>query len=177
MTLCPLPSVPGRVVVLGGGVIGVEFASVWASLGADVTIVEALPRLVAAEDEWSSKQLTRAFKKRGITIRTGVRCRSVDETPDGVTTTLEDGEALDADMVLVAVGRGPRTADLGLTSEGGIDLDENGFIAVDATLQTSQPGVYAVGDVVAGPQLAHRGFPQGIRVAEIIAGQAPVPGR
>ncbi|MCZ4549415.1 dihydrolipoyl dehydrogenase [Gordonia rubripertincta] len=169
-----LPSVPGRVVVLGGGVIGVEFASVWASLGADVTIVEALPRLVAAEDEWSSKQLTKAFKKRGITVRTGVRCRSVDETPDGVTTTLEDGEALDADVVLVAVGRGPRTGDLGLL-EGGIDLDEKGFIAVDATLQTSQPGVYAVGDVVAGPQLAHRGFAQGIRVAEIIAGQAPGP--
>lgn len=170
-----LPIVPGRVVVLGGGVIGVEFASVWASLGAHVTIVEALPRLVAGEDEWSSKQLTKAFKKRGITVRTGVSCRSVDETPDGVTTTLDDGETLEADVVLVAVGRGPRTAGIGLT-EGAIELDGNGFVIVDATLQSSQAGVYAVGDIVAGPQLAHRGFAQGIRVAEVIAGQHPIPG-
>ncbi|WP_207841501.1 dihydrolipoyl dehydrogenase [Williamsia soli] len=169
-----LPSVPERVLVLGGGVIGVEFASVWASLGAEVTVVEALPRLIAGEDEWSSKQLARAFKKRGITVKTGVRCVSVIEHSDGVTTTLDDGDTLEADVVLVAVGRGPRTADLGLP-EGGIDLDERGFVTVDATLQTSRAGVYAVGDIVSGPQLAHRGFAQGIRVAETIAGQAPVP--
>lgn len=169
-----LGSVPDRVVVLGGGVIGVEFASVWTSLGAQVTIVEALPRLVAGEDEWSSKQLTKAFKKRGITVKTGVRCQSVVETPDGVTTTLDDGEALEADVVLVAVGRGPRTSEIGLT-EGAIELDGNGFVTVDATLQTSQAGVYAVGDIVAGPQLAHRGFAQGIRVAEVIAGQDRAP--
>ncbi|MGM5069267.1 dihydrolipoyl dehydrogenase [Rhodococcus qingshengii] len=169
-----LASVPDRVVVLGGGVIGVEFASVWASLGAHVTIVEALPRLVAAEDEWSSKQLTKAFKKRGITVKTGVRCQSVVETADGVTTTLDDGEVLEADVVLVAVGRGPRTSGIGLT-DSAIELDSSGFVTVDATLKTSQAGVYAVGDIVKGPQLAHRGFAQGIRVAETIAGHDPVP--
>lgn len=161
-----LESVPARAIVLGGGVIGVEFASVWASFGTDVTIVEALPRLVAAEDEWASKQLTRAFKKRGITARTSSPFTSVKETPDGVTVTLESGETLDADVLLVAVGRGPNTSDLA------VDLD-NGFVAVDSRLQTSDPDVYAVGDIVRGPQLAHRGFQHGIFVAEQIAGMNP----
>lgn len=162
-----LDSVPTRAIVLGGGVIGVEFASVWASFGADVTIVEALPRLVAAEDEWASKQLTRAFKKRGITAKTASPFTGVKETPDGVTVTLESGETLDADVLLVAVGRGPNTSDL-----GEISLD-SGFVGVDDALQTSDAGVYAVGDIVRGPQLAHRGFQQGIFVAEQIAGLNP----
>jgi dihydrolipoamide dehydrogenase len=165
-----LPTVPEQAVILGGGVIGVEFASVWASLGAEVTIVEALPRVIATEDEWASKQLTRAFKKRGITVLAGARCESVMQTADGATVTLDDGQALQADVVLVAVGRGPRTFDLGL-AEGGVELDERGFVRVDASLRTTVDGVYAVGDIVVGPQLAHRGFAHGIHVAETIAGR------
>ncbi|MGA9873673.1 MAG: dihydrolipoyl dehydrogenase [Rhodococcus sp. (in: high G+C Gram-positive bacteria)] len=162
-----LDTVPTRVIVLGGGVIGVEFASVWASFGSNVTIVEALPRLIAGEDEWASKQLTRAFRKRGITARTSSPFTGVKETPDGVTVTLESGETLDADVLLVAVGRGPNTSDLGEVTV------DSGFVRVDSTLQTSEEGVYAVGDIVRGPQLAHRGFQHGIFVAEQIAGMAP----
>ena len=164
-----LDYVPKRAIVLGGGVIGVEFASVWASFGVEVTIVEALPRLVAAEDEWASKQLTRAFKKRGIAARTSSPFTGVKETPDGVTVTLDSGETLDADVLLVAVGRGPTTSDL-----GGVSMD-SGFVGVDGNLMTSDDGVYAVGDIVRGPQLAHRGFQHGIFVAEHIAGLKPVP--
>ncbi|OZC81638.1 dihydrolipoyl dehydrogenase [Rhodococcus sp. 06-418-1B] len=162
-----LDYVPKRAIVLGGGVIGVEFASVWASFGVEVTIVEALPRLVAAEDEWASKQLTRAFKKRGIVARTSSPFTGVKETPDGVTVTLDSGETLDADVLLVAVGRGPTTSDL-----GGVSMD-SGFVGVDGNLMTSDDGVYAVGDIVRGPQLAHRGFQHGIFVAEHIAGLKP----
>ncbi|SNS56555.1 dihydrolipoyl dehydrogenase [Rhodococcoides kyotonense] len=162
-----LDRLPTRAIVLGGGVIGVEFASVWASFGADVTIVEALPRLIAAEDEWSSKQLSKAFRKRGITAKTSSPFAGVKETPDGVTVTLESGETLDADVVLVAVGRGANTGAL-----GDIALD-GGFVAVDTALRTSEEGVYAVGDIVRGPQLAHRGTQQGIFVAEQIAGLEP----
>ncbi|MFW2242728.1 dihydrolipoyl dehydrogenase [Rhodococcus opacus] len=168
------PELPKRVVVLGGGVIGVEFASIWASLGAAVTIVEALPRLVAAEDEWSSKQLTRALRTRGITIMTGTRFAKAVQDESTVSVTVESGDTIEADLLLVAVGRGPRTADIGLT-ENGVALDPRGFVAVDDSLRTSQPDVYAVGDIVAGPQLAHRGFQQGIFVAETIAGLSPAP--
>nr|WP_271211608.1 dihydrolipoyl dehydrogenase [Rhodococcus wratislaviensis]GLK37737.1 dihydrolipoyl dehydrogenase [Rhodococcus wratislaviensis] len=168
------PELPKRVVVLGGGVIGVEFASIWASLGAAVTIVEALPRLVAAEDEWSSKQLTRALRTRGITIMTGTRFAKAVQDESTVSVTVESGDTIEADLLLVAVGRGPRTADIGLT-ENSVALDPRGFVAVDDSLRTSQPDVYAVGDIVAGPQLAHRGFQQGIFVAETIAGLSPAP--
>ena len=168
-----LPTLPERVVILGGGVIGVEFASVWASLGAQVTIVEALPRLIATEDEWSSKQLTRALKKRGVTVRTDARCEAVTQQAGGVTVALAGGDLLEADVVLVSVGRGPRTSGNGL-AEGGIELDERGFVRVNGALRTSQDGVYAVGDIVAGPQLAHRGFAHGIHVAEVIAGRGRV---
>ncbi|QYB07521.1 dihydrolipoyl dehydrogenase [Rhodococcus sp. USK10] len=166
------PELPQRVVVLGGGVIGVEFAGIWASLGADVTIVEALPRLIAAEDEWASKQLTRALRKRGITVMTGTRFAKAVQDDRTVSVTVESGDTIEADLLLVAVGRGPRTAGLGLT-EHGVDVDPRGFVTVDDSLRTSQPDVYAVGDIVAGPQLAHRGFQQGIFVAETIAGLSP----
>ncbi|MFD6057409.1 dihydrolipoyl dehydrogenase [Rhodococcus wratislaviensis] len=166
------PELPKRVVVLGGGVIGVEFASIWASLGAAVTIVEALPRLVAAEDEWSSKQLTRALRKRGITIMTGTRFAKAVQDESTVSVTVESGDTMEADLLLVAVGRGPRTAGIGLT-ENSVALDSRGFVTVDDSLRTSQPDVYAIGDIVAGPQLAHRGFQQGIFVAETIAGLSP----
>ncbi|MFC9839386.1 dihydrolipoyl dehydrogenase [Rhodococcus sp. NPDC127530] len=168
------PELPKRVVVLGGGVIGVEFASIWASFGAAVTIVEALPRLVAAEDEWSSKQLTRALRKRGITIMIGTRFAKAVQDESTVSVIVESGDTIEADLLLVAVGRGPRTADIGL-AENGVALDPRGFVTVDDSLRTSQPDVYAVGDIVAGPQLAHRGFQQGIFVAETIAGLSPTP--
>ncbi|MGU3437360.1 dihydrolipoyl dehydrogenase [Actinomycetes bacterium M1A6_2h] len=166
-----LDEVPQRAVVLGGGVIGVEFASIWSSLGAQVTIIEALPRLIAGEDEWSSRQIERAFRKRKIDVRTNTTFASATDTDTGVTVTLENGETLDTDVLLVAVGRGPLTGTAGL-AEAGIAL-ERGFVVTDEQLKTNFDDVYAVGDVVAGPQLAHRGFQHGVFVAEHIAGQHP----
>ena len=166
-----LDYVPRSVIVLGGGVIGVEFASVWTSFGADVTIVEALPRLVPAEDEASSKALERAFRKRKITFSTGIRFASATQDADSVTITLEDGTTLTADLLLVAVGRGPNTADLGYEANG-VTM-ERGWVMVDDHLRTSIPGVFAVGDITPGLQLAHRGFQQGIFVAEVIGGLNP----
>ncbi|MCE6997738.1 dihydrolipoyl dehydrogenase [Saccharothrix sp. S26] len=166
-----LDFIPEKVVVLGGGVIGVEFASVWSSFGADVTIVEALPRLVPAEDEYASKQLERAFRRRGIKFKTGVKFTGATQDESGVSVTLESGDVLEADLLLVAVGRGPNTAGHGY-EEAGVKM-ERGFVITDERLRTSVPGVYAVGDIVPGLQLAHRGFQQGIFVAEDIAGQNP----
>ena len=168
-----LDRVPASVVVLGGGVIGCEFASVWASFGAEVTIVEALPRLVAAEDEASSRALERAFKKRKIQVRTGAPFQSLKVTDDGVAVTVEGGDVIEAELVLVAVGRGPATEGLGY-DEQGVSM-ERGFVLTDERCRTSLDGVYAVGDIVPGLQLAHRGFQQGIFVAEDIAGLAPTP--
>lgn len=168
-----LDTVPESVVVLGGGVIGVEFASVYTSFGAKVTVVEGLDRIVPAEDEAVSKTLNRAFRKRKIDVRTGARFQSVDNREDGVTVTLEDGTELEADMLLVAIGRGPVTEDMGF-EEAGVTLDR-GFVTVDEKLRTSVDHVWAVGDIVPGLQLAHRGFAQGIFVAETIAGLDPTP--
>ena len=165
--------VPESAIVLGGGVIGVEFASVWKSFGTDVTIVEALPHLVPAEDEACSKALERAFRKRKITFHTGVRFTSATQDDNGVTVILEDGKSITADVLLVAVGRGPRTSDIGY-EENGVTLDR-GFVPVDQNLQTNVPNVYAVGDIVPGLQLAHRGFGQGIFLAEHLAGLNPSP--
>ena len=165
--------VPARVVVLGGGVIGVEFASVFRSFGSEVTIVEALPRLVAAEDEAISTQLQRAFRKRGIAFRTGVRFAGARQEGDVVTVELEGGSTIEADLLLVAVGRGPSTDGLGY-EEAGVTV-ERGLVPTDERLQTNVPNVYAVGDIVPGLQLAHRGFAQGIFVAEEIAGLSPAP--
>jgi dihydrolipoamide dehydrogenase len=166
-----LDFVPDRVVVLGGGVIGVEFASVWRSFGAEVIVVEALPRLVPAEDDFCSKQLERAFRRRGITFKTGVRFTGATQSDSGVTVSLESGEQLEADLLLVAVGRGPNTAEAGY-AEGGVAMDR-GFVLTDERLRTNLPGVYALGDIVPGLQLAHRGFAQGIFLAEDIAGLTP----
>jgi dihydrolipoamide dehydrogenase len=168
-----LDRVPESVIVLGGGVIGCEFASVWRSFGADVTIVEALPHLVPAEDEASSKALERAFRKRGMAFKTGTPFQSVKTTDTGVAVTVEGGEVLEAELLLVAVGRGPVTDGLGY-DEQGIAMDR-GFVTTDERCRTSVEGVYAVGDIVPGLQLAHRGFQQGIFVAEDIAGLSPTP--
>lgn len=168
-----LDRVPESVIVLGGGVIGCEFASVWASFGSKVTIVEALPRLVAAEDEASSKALERAFRKRKIDFRTGTPFQSVKHTETGVAVTVEGGDVIEADLLLVAVGRGPSTQGLGY-EEQGVAM-ERGFVLADERCRTNLEGVYAVGDIVPGLQLAHRGFQQGIFVAEDIAGLDPRP--
>lgn len=167
-----LPFVPRKVAVLGGGVIGVEFSSVWRSWGAEVTIIEALPHLVPNEDESVSKQFERAFRKRGIDFKLGVRFQSVVQNENGVVVTLENGETVEAELLLVAVGRGPSTAGLGF-EEAGLTMDR-GFVITNERLATNLPGVYAVGDIVPGLQLAHRGFQQGIFVAEEIAGLGPV---
>jgi dihydrolipoamide dehydrogenase len=168
-----LDYLPDRVVVLGGGVIGVEFASVWRSFGVEVTVVEALPRLLPAEDDFCSKQLERAFRRRGITFKTGVRFTGANQSNSGVAVNLESGEQFEADLLLVAVGRGPNTADAGY-AEAGVRM-ERGFVLTDDRLRTNLPGVYALGDIVPGLQLAHRGFAQGIFLAEDIAGRNPTP--
>lgn len=167
-----LTELPKRVIILGGGVIGVEFASVWRSFGAEVTIIEGLPHLVPNEEESVSKQLERAFRKRGIDFKLGVRFQSATQTADSVTVTLEDGSTVEADYLLVAVGRGPATQGLGF-EEVGIAMDR-GFVLTNDRLETNVPGVYAIGDIVPGLQLAHRGYQQGIFVAEQIAGLNPV---
>ncbi|GAA1697409.1 dihydrolipoyl dehydrogenase [Microcella alkalica] len=167
-----LDYVPKKVAVLGGGVIGVEFSSVWRSWGAEVVIIEALPHLVPNEDEAISKQFERAYRKRGIDFKLGVRFQGVTQDDNGVVVTLESGETIEADLLLVAVGRGPMTANLGF-EEVGVAMDR-GFVLTDERLRTNVPGVYAVGDIVPGLQLAHRGFQHGIFVAEEIAGLQPV---
>lgn len=167
-----LDFVPQRVVILGGGVIGVEFASVWNHWGAQVTIVEALPHLVPNEDESVSKQFERAYRKRGIEFRLGTRFQSVTQDENGVVVSLEDGSTVEGEFLLVAVGRGPATAGLGY-EEVGVAMDR-GFVLTDERLRTNVPGVWAVGDIVPGLQLAHRGFQHGIFVAEEIAGLNPI---
>ena len=167
-----LDFIPKKVAVLGGGVIGVEFSSVWRSWGSEVTIIEALPHLVPNEDEAISKQFERAFRKRGIDFKLGVRFQGVTQNDQGVVVTLENGETIEAELLLVAVGRGPLTAGLGY-EEVGITIDR-GFVITNERLATNIPGVYAVGDIVPGLQLAHRGFQHGIFVAEEIAGLNPI---
>ena len=167
-----LDYVPKSVIVLGGGVIGVEFASVWKSFGADVTIVEGLPHLVPNEDEAVSKALERAYRKRGINFILGTKFASASHTDSGVDITLEDGKVISAELLLVAVGRGPNTADMGF-EENGVAM-ERGWVLVNERLATNVPGIFAVGDITPGLQLAHRGFQHGIFVAEEIAGQNPV---
>lgn len=166
-----LDYVPKSVIVLGGGVIGSEFASVWKSFGSDVTIIEGLPHLVPLEDESSSKQLERAFRKRGINFELGTRFKSHTVTADGVTVTLEDGKTFTAEILLVAVGRGPVSANLGYEAQG-ITMDR-GFVLVDDKCRTNIPGIWAVGDLIPTLQLAHVGFAEGILVAEEIAGLNP----
>jgi dihydrolipoamide dehydrogenase len=155
-----LDFVPKKVLVLGGGVIGVEFS------------IEALPHLVPNEDESVSKQFERAFRKRGINFSLGVRFQGVTQNDEGVVVTLENGQTFEGELLLVAVGRGPRTAGVGY-EEVGVTMDR-GFVITNERLSTSVPGVYAVGDIVPGLQLAHRGFQQGIFVAEEIAGLNPI---
>ncbi len=168
-----LDRVPASVVVLGGGVIGCEFASVWKSFGADVTIVEALPHLVPLEDEQSSKMLERAFRKRKIAFELGARFSGVEKTEGGVKVSLENGKTIEAELLLVAVGRGPTSQELGY-EQIGVEM-ERGFVKVDEHCQTSVPTISAVGDLIPTLQLAHVGFGEGIMVAERLAGLEPAP--
>lgn len=169
-----LTELPGSAIVLGGGVIGVEFASAWRSFGVDVTVVEALDRLLPAEEPEISTALQRAFAKRKIGTQTGTAVRAVDVADDSVTVTFDSGQTRTADVLLVAVGRGPNTDGTGI-ADAGVALD-HGWVSTDERLRTSTDGIYAVGDLVPGPQLAHRGFAHGIFVAEDIAARRE-PGR
>jgi dihydrolipoamide dehydrogenase len=168
-----LDRVPQSVVVLGGGVIGCEFASVWKSFGAEVTIVEALPHLVPLEDEQASKQLERAFRKRGIRYELGSKFSGVEKTEGGVRVSLENGKQIEADLMLVAVGRGPVSQELGYEAVG-VEM-ERGFVKVDALCQTNIATISAVGDLIPTLQLAHVGFAEGILVAERLGGLSPAP--
>ena len=164
--------VPKKVAILGGGVIGVEFASVWRSFGSGVVIIEGLDRLVPNEEPAISKALDRAYRKRGIESKLGNKFKAVTQTADEVTIELENGDQVTADILLVAVGRGPNATGFGF-EEQGVQM-ERGWVLTNDRLQTNLPGVYAVGDIVPGLQLAHRGFMHGIFVAEEIAGLGPM---
>jgi len=168
-----MDTIPGSVVILGAGAIGCEFASVWRSFGAEVTIVEALPHLVPLEEESSSKLLERAFRKRGIKQELGARFEKVERSESGVVVSLEGGKTLEADLLLVAIGRGPVSKDLGY-EQVGVEMDR-GFVKVDAYCQTSVPTISAVGDLIPTLQLAHVGFAEGILVAERLAGLPVTP--
>jgi dihydrolipoamide dehydrogenase len=165
--------IPESVVILGAGAIGCEFASVWSSFGSEVTIVEALPHLVPLEEESSSKLLERAFRKRGIKQELGARFSKVEMTEEGVRVHLENGKTIEAELLLVAVGRGPVSEGLGY-EQVGIEV-ERGFVKVDAYCQTSIPTISAVGDLIPTLQLAHVGFAEGILVAERLAGLPVTP--
>jgi len=168
-----LDRVPASAVILGAGAIGCEFASVWRSYGAEVTIVEALPHLVPLEDESSSKLLERAFRKRGIAQHLGARFAGVKTTDHGVTVSLENGTTIEAELLLVAVGRGPVSEGVGY-EEVGVAIDR-GYVLVDRQLRTNIPTISALGDLRPGLQLAHVGFAEGIFIAEQLAGLNPVP--
>ena len=171
-------SVPRRLLVIGGGIIGLELGSVWARLGARVTVVEFLDRILPGLDSEAARQMQRMLQKQGLEFRLSTKVTSVEKRSDGsVTAKLEPaagGEAMlfDADAVLVAVGRKPFTEGLGL-DVAGVAVDERGRVRIDHEFKTNVPGIYAIGDVVAGPMLAHKAMDEGHAVAEIIAGQKP----
>jgi len=174
------PTFPKSLIVIGSGAVGVEFASVFKSFGAEVTILEALPRIVPVEDEEVSKELTRAYKKRGIDINVSCKVEKIEKTKAGVKVSFTDAtgkpQVKGAEKVLVAVGRGPRTYDAGLDKTN-IQLDR-AFVPVNEWMETSEPGVYAIGDIVAGlPQLAHVGAMAGVVVASKAAGKYARPVR
>jgi dihydrolipoamide dehydrogenase len=168
-----LPQAPKSLVVIGAGAVGVEFASMFRTFGAEVTILEFLPRMVPVEDEDVSKELTRLYKKRGIDVNTGARVETVEKTETGVKVTYTDAngktQVKEAEKALVAVGRAPRTSDLGLDKTKVVL--ERGFVKVDEAQETAEPGVFAIGDMVAGlPQLAHVGMMSGMVAVAKIAG-------
>jgi dihydrolipoamide dehydrogenase len=171
-----LPAVPKRMAVIGAGYIGLELGSVWSRLGAEITVIEMLDRVAPGLDGEVAKQLQRTLAKQGIAFKLGAKVVSVDSKGKSLSLTLEPAkggaaETLECDVVLVAVGRVPNTQGLGL-AEAGIATDNRGRIAVDEKFATGVPGIYAIGDVIAGPMLAHKAEEEGVAVAEILAGQA-----
>ncbi|WP_075219808.1 dihydrolipoyl dehydrogenase [Acuticoccus yangtzensis] len=172
-----LEKVPGHMVVIGGGVIGLELGSVWRRLGAKVTVVEFLDKILPPEDNEISKQFQRILGKQGFEFKLGSKVTGVDTSGDMLKVTVEPAkggtaETLEADVVLVAIGRKPYTEGLGL-KEAGVAMDERGRIKTDDHYRTNVPGVWAIGDVIAGPMLAHKAEDEGVACAEIIAGQKP----
>jgi len=171
-----LSEVPGKLLVVGGGIIGLELGSVWRRLGAEVQVVEFLERITPGMDAEVSKQFMRILKKQGVEFTLGHKVTGVDASGNRLKATIEpaDGgepQEVDADVVLVAVGRAPYTDGLGL-DDAGVETDQNGRIAVDGHYKTSVDGIYAIGDVIHGPMLAHKAEEEGVAVAEILAGQA-----
>ncbi len=171
-----LDKVPGHLVVIGGGYIGLELGSVWHRLGAKVTVVEYLDRLVPGMDGEIGKTFERVLGKQGLVFRLGTKVTSAKAGDAGVELTVEpakggEAETLQADVVLVAIGRRPFTGSLGL-AEAGVDMDERGFVKTDGDYATNVAGIYAIGDVIAGPMLAHKAEEEGVACAEILAGQA-----
>ena len=171
-----LEKVPGHLVVVGGGVIGLELGSVWKRLGAEVTVVEFLDRIVPGMDTEVATAFQRILQKQGIKFRLGTKVTGAAKSADGVSLTMEPvkggvAETLQADIVLVAIGRRPYTEGLGL-GEAGVEMDERTRVKVNGHWATNVPGIYAIGDVIAGPMLAHKGEDEGVAVAEILAGQA-----
>ncbi len=170
-----LPKVPKSMIVIGGGYIGLELGSVYLRYGSQVTVLEALDRIVPAMDLEVGKAFQRILQKQGMTFQLSTKVKKATVQKDGVEVEVEDASGkssvLNAEIVLVAVGRRPNTEGLGL-DKAGIKTDERGRIAVDAKFQTSLAGVYAVGDVIAGPMLAHKAMEEGVAVAESLAGQA-----
>ena len=168
-------SVPKKLAIIGAGVIGLEMGSVWRRLGSEVTILEALPDFLGVADQDVAKEAAKLFAKQGLDIRTGVKINEVKSTRKGVSIAYDDADGnaqkLDADRLIVSIGRVPNTD--GLNAEAvGLQLDERGFVAVDGHCKTNLPGVWAIGDVVRGPMLAHKAHEEGVMVAELIAGQA-----
>jgi dihydrolipoamide dehydrogenase len=170
-----LPKVPGHLVVIGGGVIGLELGSVWRRLGSKVTVVEYLDEILPGMDGEVRKEARKIFKKQGFDIRTGTKVTGAEKTLSGVTLTVEPAkggaaETIEADVVLVSIGRRPNTEGLGLDAAG-VQLNDRAQIEVDHDFRTGVAGVYAIGDVTPGPMLAHKAEDEGVAVAEIIAGQ------
>ena len=172
--LLSITDLPERAAIIGGGAIGLEFASMLADLGSEVTVLEALPRILLGADDDVVKMLTRAFKKRKIEIRTGVTVIGCRSTPNGVELDIEGDDPLGVHAVVVCVGRRPFTDGLGLGAAG-VKTDDGGYVVVDEYCQTTSPGVYAVGDVVRTPQLAHVAFAEAIMVVKHLLGESPAP--
>ncbi|MDZ7823838.1 MAG: dihydrolipoyl dehydrogenase [Ahrensia sp.] len=170
-----LTKVPKQMIVVGGGVIGLELGSVWQRLGAQVTVIEYLDTILAGMDQDVSKQFQKILEKQGMVFKTGSKVTGVVKSKTGAEVTFEpakggDSQTLKADIVLVATGRKPYTENLGL-EDAGVKLDERGRVHIDGHWMTSVPGIYALGDVVVGPMLAHKAEDEGMAVAEIMAGQ------
>jgi len=172
-----LKEVPKSLIVIGGGYIGLEMGTVWQRLGAEVTVVEFLDRILPGMDGEVSKEALKILKKQGLSFELGTKVTALDKSDAGVSLTVEpaaggDARKLDADIVLVAVGRKPFTGGLGL-AEVGVEMTDRGFIKTDGHFATSVPGIYAIGDVIEGPMLAHKAEEEGVALAELLAGQKP----